>query len=258
MAINFGLEGKVAVVTGASGGLGADAARAYAQQGADVALLARRKERLDSLAQEIESTGRRALAVQCDVTDENSVKNAIGDVVKYFGKIDILLNNAGVAIRGGVDDLCVEDWDRGMDINVKGIFLVSKYVIPHMINNNYGKIVNTSSVNSIVADKDDTFKRHIYNASKAAVRGLTMGMACSYGKNGITVNAVGPGLFESEMTADTLFKSDEFLKEYCRMAPLNRPAEKGELNGAILFLSSDASSYITGQTIFVDGGISLV
>lgn len=126
-----------------------------------------------------------------------------------------------------------------------------------MIENKYGKIVNTSSINSIAGDRDDMFIRHVYNASKAAVRGMTMGMDCSYGKYGITVNAVGLGLFESEMTVDTLF-TDEFLKTYSRIVPLNRPARKGELNGAILFLSSDASSYITGQTIFVDGGFSIV
>ncbi|WP_321423408.1 SDR family oxidoreductase [uncultured Methanobacterium sp.] len=254
----FDLEGKVAVVTGASGGLGADAAMAYAQNGADVALLARRKDRLEALAKEIESTGRKALAVQCDVANEESVENAIEEVINYFGKIDILLNNAGVAIRGGVCDLCVEDWDKGMDVNVKGIYLVSKHVIPHMIENNYGKVVNTSSINSVAGDKNDVFIRHVYNASKAAVRGLTMGMACSYGKYGITINAVGPGLFESEMTADTLFKSDDFLEAYSRIVPLNRPAKKGELNGPILFLSSEASSYVTGQTIFVDGGFSVV
>ena len=254
----FNLKGKVAVVTGASGGLGADAARVYAQEGAEVALLARRKERLDSLAKELESTGVKALAVQCDVANEESVKHAIDEVIKYFGKIDILLNNAGIAVGGGVDCLCVEDWDKGMDVNVKGTFLVSKYVLPHMIKNNYGKIVNTSSINSIAGDKQEMFTRHVYNASKAAVRGLTMGMACSYGKYGITVNAVAPGLFESEMTADTLFKSDEFLKRYSSIVPLDRPAKKGELNGAIIFLSSESSSYITGQTIFVDGGFSIV
>jgi NAD(P)-dependent dehydrogenase (short-subunit alcohol dehydrogenase family) len=254
----FDLKGKVAVVTGASGGLGADAAMAYAQNGADVALLARRKDRLESLANKIKLTGRKALAVQCDVANEESVENAIEEVINYFGKIDILLNNAGVAIRGGVCDLCVEDWDKGMDVNVKGIYLVSKHVIPHMIENNYGKVVNTSSINSVAGDKNDVFIRHVYNASKAAVRGLTMGMACSYGKYGITINAVGPGLFESEMTSDTLFKSDDFLKAYSRIVPLNRPAKKGELNGPILFLSSEASSYVTGQTIFVDGGFSVV
>ena len=254
----FDLKGKVAVVTGASGGLGADAARAYAQEGADVALLARRKEKLDSLAEELESTGVKTLAVQCDVADEESVKNAVNEVITYFGKIDILLNNAGIAIRGGVHSLSVEDWDKGMDVNVKGIFLVSKYVLPHMMENNYGKIVNTSSINSIAGDKSEMFIRHVYNASKAAVRGLTMGMACSYGKYGITVNAVAPALFESEMTSNTLFKSEEFLERYSNVVPLNRPAKKGELNGPIIFLSSDASSYITGQTIFVDGGFSVV
>lgn len=254
----FDLSGKVAMVTGASAGLGADAALAYAQAGADVALLARRTEKLTAVKEEIEKTGRRAIAVPCDVTNEESVKAAVSAVLQAFGRIDILLNNAGVAVRGGVDTLSVEDWNKSFDTNVKGIFLVSKYVVPQMKEQKYGKIVNIASVNAVIADKSDLFIRHSYNASKAAVLGLTKGMACSYAQYNITVNAIGPALFETEMTAGTLFKSQEFLNGYNTLNPAGRPGKKGELNGTVLYLSSDASSYVQGQFIIVDGGGALV
>ncbi len=254
----FDLTGKVAVVTGASSGLGADAALAYAQAGADVALLARRIEKLNEVKAAIESTGRKVAAIACDVTKEESVKSAMEEVLSTFGHIDILLNNAGVAVRGGVDSMSVEEWDKSFDTNVKGIFLASKYVIPQMKERGYGKIVNIASVNAVIADKNDTFIRHSYNASKSAVLGLTKGMAASYARFGITVNAIGPALFESEMTAGTLFKSEQFLNAYNMVNPAGRPGKKGELNGSILFLSSDASSYVQGQFIIVDGGGALV
>lgn len=254
----FDLTGKVAIVTGASSGLGADAARAYAKQGADVAILARRKEKLEEVAEEIKSMGRKVLPVQCDVSNEESVKNAIEEVLKFFGKVDILLNNAGIAVRGGVHTLTEEDWDKSMNINVKGIYLMSKYVVPEMIKQNYGKIVNISSINAIIANKGDMFIRHSYNASKAAVVGLSKGMAASYARYGITVNSICPGLFESEMTENTLFKSEEFLSSYSNQCPANRPGKRGELNGTIIYFSSDASSYVTGQYVVIDGGTSIV
>lgn len=254
----YDLKGKVAVVTGASSGLGADAAWAYAKQGADVALLARRKDKLETLAAELRNEGVRVLPVQCDVSSENDVKAAVGAVINEFGKIDILLNNAGVAVQGAVHTLSEEDWNMSMDINVKGIFLTCKYIIPHMMNKKYGKIVNISSINAKLATKSDMFVRHGYNTSKSAVLGLSMGMAATYGKYNITVNSILPGLFESEMTQDTLFKSQDYLNVYNNMCPIGRPGAKGEMNGTILFFSSDASSYVTGQYVFVDGGMSLV
>lgn len=258
MSSLFDLSGKVAVVTGASSGLGADAARAYAQTGASVALLARRIEKLEQVKAEIESGGAKAIAVACDVADAGSCQNAVEKVLAEFGRIDILLNNAGVAVRGGVDTITDEDWDRAFDINVKGILHMSRYIIPGMKERGYGKIVNIASVNALVADKSDLFIRHSYNASKSAVFGLTKGMAASYAQYGITVNAIGPGLFESEMTADTLFKSEQFLNAYNARTPSSRPGRRGELNGTILYLSSDASSYVQGQMIVVDGGRTIV
>jgi len=254
----YDLSGKVAVITGASSGLGADAALAYAEAGADVAILARREDKLKAVKEEIEKTGRKVLAVVCDITNEESVKNAMQSVMDTFGHIDILLNNAGIAVRGGVDSMSVEEWDRAFDTNVKGIFLASKYVVNHMKEKGYGKIVNIASVNAIVADKEDMFIRHSYNSSKAAVVGLTRGMAASYAKYGITVNAVGPALFESEMTSSTLFKSEAFLNKYNTVNPTGRPGNKGEVNGTILYFSSDASSYVQGQLVIVDGGSALV
>lgn len=254
----FDLTGKVAVITGASSGLGADAALAYAQAGADVALLARRVEKLNGVKAEIEKTGRKVIAVVCDVTNEESVKAAMQTVLDTFGHIDILLNNAGVAVRGGVDSMSEAEWNKSFDTNVKGIFLACKYVIPQMKERGYGKVVNIASANAVIADKNDMFIRHSYNSSKAAVVGLTTGMAASYARYGITVNAIGPALFESEMTAGTLFKSEQFLNAYNAMAPAGRPGKKGELNGTILYLSSDASSYVQGQFIIVDGGVAII
>lgn len=254
----FDLTGKIAVISGASSGLGADAARAYAQFGAKVALLARRKEKLENVAAEIRESGGTAFPVQCDASNEASVKAAIEEVVKEFGTIDILLNVAGVATRGGVDTLSEEEWDRVLNTNLKSDFLTSKYVIPHMKKKNYGKIVNFSSINGIKFDKPEDLAKHAYNASKAGVIGLTKGMAATYGRYNITVNAIAPALFESEMTGHGLFENESFMAHYSDICPMVRPGGRGELNGAIIFLSSDASSYVTGQLIVIDGGCSLV
>ncbi|MDR2620265.1 MAG: SDR family oxidoreductase [Propionibacteriaceae bacterium] len=254
----FDLTGKVAVVTGASSGLGAAAAIAYAEHGADVALLARRADKLQQTAEQITALGRKALAVTCDVASEESVKAAIDQVAAEFGHIDILLNNAGIAVRGAVDQLDKADWDRIVATNLTGVYLVSKYVVPHLKAAGGGRIVNIASINAAIADKPAALARHAYNATKRGVQGLTMGMAASYGEFNITVNDLGPGLFETEMTENSLFKVDSFLNMYNALTPLGRPGAKGELNGPIIFLSSPASSYVTGQHILVDGGMSIV
>lgn len=254
----FDLSGKVAIVTGASSGIGRDAAKAYAEYGADVALLARRLDRLEEVAADIEKFGRKALPVACDVTQEEQIKDAVQKIADTFGKIDILLNNAGTAVRGAVHEMTLEEWNRVVDTNLTSLFLVSKHVVPHMMKQNYGKIVNTASINAIIADKAPDLARHAYNATKAGVRGLTMGMAASYGAYNITVNSFGPGLFMSEMTAKGLFKHQAFLEYYNNITPMGRPGKQGELNGTIIYLSSDASSYVNSQHIIVDGGFSIV
>jgi len=254
----FDLTGKVAVVTGAGSGLGMEAARSLAEAGANVALLDIQSSGLEQIKLEIEGLGKMAIALSCDITNEDSVKYAIHTILEIFGHIDILLNNAGIAISGGVDTLNTDEWDKSFDTNVKGMYLTSKYVIPGMKDRHYGKIINIASVNAFVADKDDLFIRHSYNASKAAVLGLTRGMACSYARYGITVNAVCPGLFDTGMTHNTLFSSEQFLNAFNYRNPTGRPANKGELNGTILYFASDASSYVQGQYVIVDGGASSV
>ena len=254
----FDLTGKVAVVTGASSGLGADAAEAYAEYGADVALLARRKEKLEKTAERVRAFGRKALPVTCDIASEDSIALAVEEVIAEFGKIDILLNNAGIAVGGAVDQLDLEDWNRAVQTNLTGTYLMSKHVVPYMKKNGGGKIVNISSINAIIGDKVPELARHSYNATKAGIRGLTMGMAASYGVDNITVNSIGPGLFESEMTEDTLFKHEGFMTAYSMQNPMGRAARRGELNGTVIYLSSAASSYVTGMYILVDGGIAIV
>jgi len=253
----FDLSGKIALVTGASSGLGEDAAIAYAQAGADVAILARREEKLKVVKEEVEKMKRRALIVPCDVTDEENVKCSVTKVIDEYGKIDILLNNAGIMMLGGVEEVLLEDWNQCFDTNVRGQFLMSKYVVPHMIERKYGKIVNVASVNAIIADKYNKYIRIPYNASKAAVVGLTTGMAAAYAKYNITVNAVGPGLFKTDMT-EKLSKSFLFTTMYDAISPSGRIGQEGEVNGTILYLSSDASKYVQGQFICVDGGVSIV
>ena len=254
----FELTNKVAVVTGASSGIGYEAAIAYAKAGADMAVLARRKDKLDDLASKINSLGSRAIAIQCDISKEEDVKKSIELILNNFKTIDILLNNAGIAVRGSVDTLTEEAWDLSMNTNLKGAFLMCKYVIPHMKNKRYGKIINIASENAFFADKADIAARHSYNTSKAGVIGLTTGMAATYAKYGITVNSICPGLFESEMTAPIMSKIENFEENYNAMCPMSRLCNKDASYGTILYFSSDASSYVTGQNIFVDGGISII
>ncbi|HIT90940.1 MAG TPA: SDR family oxidoreductase [Candidatus Merdenecus merdavium] len=255
----FDFKGKVAVITGASSGLGADAARAFAEHGADVAILARRKEKLESLAEEINSKkGGRAFYVSCDVSKEESVKEAVDAILAHYGKIHILVNNAGVANLGTVETMSTDEWDYAININLKGIIHMCKYVVPSMRQNKYGRIINISSVNAFLADKPEGLWRHAYNTTKAGVIGLTKGMAASYTQENITANAVCPGLFESEMTSGSLFQNQQFMGMYQGLCPASRPGAKGELNSTLLYFASEASGYVSGQSIIIDGGFSIV
>ncbi|WP_100065534.1 SDR family NAD(P)-dependent oxidoreductase [Miniphocaeibacter massiliensis] len=254
----FNFNNKVAVVFGASSGIGKAAALGYGDSGASVAVLARRKEKLDTLVKEMRDRGYTAEAFECDVTSEESIKNAAKEIVKKFGKIDILFNNAGIAVPGSVENLTIEQWNNSMNTNVRGAYMTMKYLVPEMKKNGYGKIVNTASVNAVLFDKNDELVRHAYNVSKSAMVGLTKAVASTYMKDGITVNSVGPGLFETEMTENTLFKHEGFMNSYNAVNPAGRPGKMEELVGTILYLSSDASNYVTGQLILVDGGITLV
>lgn len=247
----FNLKGRVAVITGASSGLGKRFAEVLAKQGADVAIVARRIDRLTENAKAIEALGVRCLPVQCDATNEPEVISAVSKIIAYFGKIDILVNNAGVAHGGRTEDVSGDDFKRVMDINVNGVFYFAREVGKNMIANQYGRIVNIASMYGQVGNKFNPCLS--YHASKGAVVNLARGLAAEWAKHNITVNNIGPGFFESEMT-DKFIDADMFQGFVKQMTCLQRTGKPEELDSALVFLAANESSYITGQTIFVDGG----
>lgn len=249
--ISFDLIGKVAIVTGASSGLGKQFAKALAEQGADVAILARRTEKLKELAKNIEESGRNCLAVECDVTNEESIKNAVATVKNKFGRIDILVNNAGVCeFSAGIHDHTTEQWDKVLDTDLKAVFLMAREASHTMMEQKYGKIINIASVGGIQAGPSQIG----YFAAKGGVINLTKAMAAELAPYNVTVNAIGPGVFETEMT-DGMLEAEGSLVLKNRSA-MKRFGKEGELNGALIYFASDACSYTTAQTIFIDGGMT--
>lgn len=251
----FDLTGKVAIVTGASSGLGVQYAKALAGQGADVAIVARRYDRLLEVQKEIEALGSKCLPVKCDICKESEIEAAVDSIMKEFGKIDILVNNAGTNAGLEAENLLESDWDKVLNINLKGVFLFSKHVAKYMIANGGGKIVNTASMYGMVGNM--AIPCVAYHASKGGVVNMTRALASEWAKYNINVNAIGPGFFESELTKDVV-STDEFLGYVQVSCPMKRLGKPGELNGALIYLVSDAASYTTGQTICVDGGWTAV
>ena len=247
----FNLTGKSAIVTGASSGLGRQFALALAREGADVAILARRVEKLESVKAEIESLGVQCLAVKCDVLNNENIKNAVAQVKNHFGKIDILVNNAGIALFVPAEEQSDELWRAMVDMNLSSVYFVAREVGKVMIENNYGKIINTGSIHSTVAMPG--LPLTAYCSTKGAVEMLTKSLANEWAKYNITVNAIGPAYFPSEMTGE-LVTNEDFLKVIATYCPMGRPGREGELDGAVVYFASDASSYTTGQLLSVDGG----
>lgn len=255
MTTNFDLKGKVAVVTGASSGLGVQFAKALAQKGAKIALVARREEKLQKVKEEILKYDVECAYYPTDITVVDQVKTMVENVVKDFGRIDILVNNAGIATVEPTEAHDIDSWHNVINTNLNGVFYCARYVGEVMVKQQYGKVVNISSMYGAVGN---TFGPHsAYHASKGAVTNFTRGLAAEWAKYNITVNAIGPGFFASEMTQD-LTEVKEFMDFVGTQCPMKRLGEAGELDGALLLLSSDASSYITGQTIYVDGGWTAV
>jgi gluconate 5-dehydrogenase len=247
----FDLTGKKAIVTGASSGLGVQFAKALARYGADVAILARRKDRLDKLAEEIRSMGRKCIPIQCDVNIESQIQEAVKQVEQEFGKIDILVNNAGVVSAYPTEELPLEEWNRIIQTNLTGVFLMAKHVAQVMKKHGSGSIINTSSIAGFVSFEGMSVAA--YGASKGGVVNLTRYLASEWGKYGIRVNSIAPGFFPSEMTQ--AFVDDPNMLAYIKSrTALDRWGKEGELDGLLIYLASDASSYTTGQNIAVDGG----
>jgi len=248
---SFDLTGKVAIVTGASRGLGQYFSRALARAGADLVITSREVSALEGFRSEIEALGRRALPLPLDVRSYESIQGMVEQAVAHYGKIDILVNNAGCNVRKPALDVTWEDWNLVLDTNLRGTFFVAQAVARHMIPRAYGRIINIGSVTSVAGYAG----LGPYGASRGGVKQLTMSLADDWGSHGITVNCLAPGWFKTAQNA-VMYENKEWVEYLKDRIPLKRPGQPNDLDGAIVFLASDASEYVTGQTLLVDGGIS--
>jgi NAD(P)-dependent dehydrogenase (short-subunit alcohol dehydrogenase family) len=247
----FRLDGRTAVVTGASSGLGYRFAQVLAAAGATVVLAARRRARIDALVSELRSQGAEAIGVDCDVTDDSAVEELMALAFKSTSRLDVLVNAAGVAPHEDEEIESPDLFRKVLEVNTVGLYACARAAAAVMLDHDGGSIVNVASISGLVAgDGPDTPS---YAASKGAVVNLTRELAVRWAPRGVRVNAVAPGWFPSEMTADTLASATgrQFVEQ---RTPLGRPGEPTELDGALLFLASEASSYVTGHTLVVDGG----
>ena len=249
----FDLSGQVAIVTGCSGGLGVQMAKALASQGAIIVPMARRLEKIEEVAAEItEEFGVKTLPIRCDITDTEMVDAAVARVVKELGRVDILVNNAGTGAVAPAEDITDDQFQHEMDIDLFGSFKVARAVAKQaMIPAGYGRIINIASMYGLVGNK--ICGSAPYHAAKGGVVNLTRALAAEWTSKGITVNAICPGYFYTPLTKETL-DSDFFQQNAKTMIPAERYGEEGELDTATVFLASPASSYVTGVAIPVDGG----
>lgn len=246
------LQGKVAIITGGARGQGAAEARMFAREGAKVVFGDVLDDEGRQVEAEIAAAGGEAVYVRLDVTDEDSWREAVGTAVSRFGKVDILVNNAGIASWNAGDDASVEEWDRIMEVNARGVFLGTRAVIPAMRVAGGGSIVNISSISGMVGQ---TNIHPGYNASKGAVRILTKSTAVQHAAEGIRCNSIHPGPVKTPMT-ERSWSNPEWLKATERRTPLGRYAEPDEIAYGVLFLASDESSFMTGSEMVIDGGMT--
>ncbi|MSV27353.1 MAG: glucose 1-dehydrogenase [Bryobacterales bacterium] len=247
----FDLTGRVAIVTGASRGLGQYFGRALARAGADLVITSRTLDSLRDFQKEVEALGRRAVPVELDVRNEESIRRMAEAAAEAYPRIDILINNAGCNVRKPTLEITWDDWNLVLETNLRGTFFVAQAVAKKMIPNGYGRIVNIGSVTSVFGYAG----LGPYTASRGGVKQLTMSLADDWGPHGITVNCLAPGWFRTEQNK-ALYENKEWVEYICDRIPLKRPGQPNDLDGAVVFLASEESRYITGQTLLVDGGIS--
>ena len=247
----FDLSGQVAIVTGASRGLGQHMARTLAKAGANLVITSREPSLLAVSEAAITTTGRRVLSLALDVRYPESIKNMVAEAQAFYGRLDILVNNAGCNLRKPALDVTWEDWNLILDTNLRGSFFVAQEVARRMIPRRYGRIINIGSVTSVAGYAG----LGPYGASRGGIRQLTMSLADDWGKHGITVNCLAPGWFCTEQNK-VLYENKEWVEYLCDRIPVKRPGELRDLDAAVVFLAAESSRYVTGQTLLVDGGIS--
>jgi gluconate 5-dehydrogenase len=246
----FDLSGKVVVVTGGGRGLGKTMALALADAGAHITLIDILVSQTKEVAEEILQKGKRSLVVKADVTKPREVQMMVSHVMKHFGRIDILINNAGINIIAPAESFDPKDWDRVLSINLKGVFLCAQAVGKVMIKQRKGKIINIASIAGMVGTPHHAVA---YNSSKAGVIHLTRALAIEWGKYNIHVNAIAPGIIETDLTRERL-KNKEYYHYWIDRTPLRRIGQPEDLIGAVIYLASEASDWLTGQAIVIDGG----
>ena len=247
----FDLTGQVAIVTGTSRGLGQEFARALAKAGADLVLTSRHRETLEPFCAEIEALGRRAVSLELDVRNQPSIERMVAEAERAFGQLHILVNNAGCNVRKPAFDVTWDDWNLILDTNLRGSFFVAQAVARHMVPHGYGRIINIGSVTSVFGYAGLA----PYGASRGGIRQLTMSLAADWGKHGVTVNCLAPGWFRTAQNS-VLYEDQDWVEYLTERIPVKRPGQPHDLDGAVVFLASEASRYVTGQTLLVDGGIS--
>ena len=252
----FRLDGRVAIVTGASSGFGAAIAGLFALAGAQVALAARRADRLNAVVASLAVASECALAVQTDVTSESQVRRLIDRTLDRFGRIDVLVNSAGIMARTPVADMQEADWERMMAVNLKAPFLTCKHALPHMIGQHDGRIVNLASYLGLFAGSGNT---PAYNASKGGVVMLTRSIAVRHGPDGVRANAICPGFIKTELNRDVIDRAPDPAakeREIASAYPLRRLGTPDDVAYAALYLASDASSWVTGACLMLEGGLT--
>jgi len=245
----FDISGRKALLTGAGRGIGRVLALALAEAGCDISVLGLHVENVEAVAREIRQMGRKSLAIQADVTNKDQVDKAFAETAKELGRLDICINNAGISIQKPVEEMPEEDWDNIINTNLKGVFLCSQAAARIMIPQRSGSIINIASISGISVNVPQ--KQAVYNTSKAGVAMLTKSMAVEWAQYGIRVNSISPGYIKTEMTKSTMA---HLFPTWESLTPLGRLGETEELRGAVIYLASDASSYMTGHDLVVDGG----